>query len=173
MSDDKTTVDTEPTKAEPTKDEPTQKPRTYSKEEFDEVVADRDKAKKINRKAEEAAQKATEEKAIEDGKLSEVLASTKAENVELKAFKEERVAEDNATREELIGKLNDDDKEIATEIANLSKLRKFVEKQTTAPPLNQSKGGPLDTSKDHLVAKPGESASDYGQRAMKGLLGKH
>ena len=172
MSDDKQGSDEQQKEEESTSaKEATAK--TYSEDEFKKVIAERQEAKEKARKYEEEKQKAEEEKAIADGKLADVLATTKEENKALKAFKEAREEEDRAMREELIGKLSDDDKEIATDIANLSKLRKFVDKQTQAQSLNQGKGGKVDTSKDHLTPKPGESVFEYNNRIMREQQSKH
>ena len=76
MSDD--------TKPDGTEKEPTPT-KTYSEEEFKKAVAERDKAKAKVREIEDRDKKALEDKAIEEGKLKDVLSQKEAKLAELQA----------------------------------------------------------------------------------------
>ena len=169
MADATDKTDVNPDSSDELKAEPT--PKTYSEEEFKKAVDARDKAKAELRKREEADAKAAEAKEIEEGKLKEVLERTKAENAELLKFKQAAEEQDKQTRDSALAKLSDEDKEIAMELST-PKLLAFVEKQSTRQ-LDQGNGRKVDTSKDHLKPKPGESANDYNQRVMRELSKQH
>ena len=169
MSDDPKPTEVEPKQAEVAPVEPTPKPRTYSEEEFKQVVAQRDEAKKFKREAEEAAAKEAEAKAIEDGKARDVL----AENEALRKFKAGVEAKEATEREELLAKLTDDDqKKIGAAIGDSNALRAYVESTTIAPAPNQPKGGNADVKKEILAIRPGESLIDYNTRISRDFIGK-
>ena len=104
--------------------------KTYSEEQFKELIVERDKAKDKLRKIEEDRKKAEEAKAIEEGKLKEVLASKEAELAVANKKAEAYEAQQQKLRESYLSKLSDEDKELASDIHDLDKLKKFVDKIT-------------------------------------------
>jgi len=107
--------------------------KSYSEEQFKELIAERDKAKEKLRKIEEDKKKAEETKAIEEGKLKEVLASKEAELAAANKKAEAYEAQQTKLRESYLSKLSDEDKELASDIHDLDRLKKFVDKISPQP----------------------------------------
>ncbi len=110
--------------------------KTYSDEYVKELIAERDKAKEKARKFDEEKRKAEEAKAIEEGRLKEVLAEKERKLAELEQLQTQVAEERKARRESLIKKLPQDMIEFAPD--DLAKLEKFVEKNSTAQPAPSS-----------------------------------
>jgi hypothetical protein len=105
--------------------------KSYSEEEFKKVIEERDKAKEKARKYEEADKKAAEQKAVEEGRIKELLTQREAELDAVKKKAEAYEAQQSKLRESLIAKLPDGiDKEVGVTIPDLDKLTKFVESRT-------------------------------------------
>jgi hypothetical protein len=127
MSDDvKVSDETKPVADAPVK---AADPKTFSEEEFKKVIAERDKAKERLRKIEEDEKKAAETKAIEEGRIKEVLASTEAKLVE--AEKKAKAYEESQAklREKALANIKDVDmRKIAEKLPNVEDVVEFSEK---------------------------------------------
>lgn len=103
-------------------------PKTYSEEEFKKVVAERDKAKAKNRETEEKEKKAAEEKAIEEGRLKEVLAQK--ESLLADAHKKLEAVETarQVSRQRVLDGITDPNvKRFAEKMGDESDIRDFLE----------------------------------------------
>ena len=133
----------QPGKVEP-KPEEKSTPRNYSEDEFKEVVQQRQELKERLRALEEAESKrqadikaAAEQKAIEEGKMKEVLDAKEKELESLKAKAVAYEEQQAKLRKSLVAQLEDDtDKKVAKEIASLDVLQEFVDAR------KQDKSGP-------------------------------
>jgi len=128
------------------------------------------KAKEEARQAEEA--KKQEDEAKKRGEYESLLKQRDEELSKLKAFHKERTEADNAERESLLSQLNDEDKEIGSDLS-LTKLRTFVTKQKSPPPPANPKGEPGGGRDETFKPLPGENAFTYGQRVSTLKRAKH
>lgn len=165
MSDDKTPAEAEPKASDEPKEEPTPKAETVSKEEFNKVVAQRDKLKKESRKVEEQKAKDEEAKALERGEHEKIIGKQNEELEVLRANQAKRDEADAEARKNLLSKLGDGDpKKVGEAISDLEVLRTYVNATNAEPPINTPKGGSTDKSKDTLQPMKGESPTAYSQR---------
>jgi predicted nuclease with TOPRIM domain len=135
--------------------ETTARPKMYSEEEFKEAVAARDKAKAKLREREEEDRKALETKAIEEGKLKEVLASKEAE---LSAVRKELEAVETARKEarlKALDKVPEEFKRFAERFMSADEIKEFLEtldaKKVTTHSTNAPKTQPEQKEKRTLT----------------------
>jgi hypothetical protein len=142
--------------------------KTWADDEVRNIIAERDKAKAKLRKVEEDEQKALEAKAIEEGRLKEVLGTQKAELEQLRKFKEAKDAEESTLREQALAKLTDEDKRIVAELSTPNLLA-FVERQTRQlkQPPAPNKGAAVDGPEGSVQPLPGETNEQYAVRMKK------
>ena len=148
----------------------TDNPKMWSDDDVKVIIAERDKAKEKARKYDDDKKKAEEAKAIEEGRLKEVLEGQKRELEELRAYKTQRDEAEKLEREELMGKIKDDkDKEIATDLPSVDLVRKYVEKiesQTGGPsPARGAKAATQDANP--YKALEGETYTEWQRRRDK------
>lgn len=129
MSDDKVVSD----ETKPVADAPvnTASPKTYSEEEFKKAVAERDKAKERLRLIDEETKKAAEAKAIEEGRIKEILADREAKLAEAekkaKAYEESQAK----VREKALANIKDPElKKFAEALPSVEMVLEFSEKVT-------------------------------------------
>lgn len=142
MSTEEQVVKTAPASAADDKAAPSQDDKSVPYSRFKEIN-DRAKAAETALKAREDADKAAaEKKAIEEGKLQEVLADKEAKLKALVEKAESYEKQEKKLRKGLIEKITDKDlQSIAEDIHDIDKLQLFVDKHTkdTTPP-NSSRG---------------------------------
>ena len=125
MSDDKTVADATETKV----DTKSQHDTSTADAEKKELIAQRDKLKAKLRDFEEKDKKALEDKAIEEGKLKEVLASRDAELSELRQKVAAVETARQADRQRALDKVVDPEfKKFAETMSDASTILEFVDK---------------------------------------------
>jgi hypothetical protein len=146
----------------------TEQAKTYDENYVKELIAERDKAKDKARKFEEQRKKEEEQKAIDEGRLKEVLAQRESELADAKKKADLFEQQQIKLREQLINKLPEDEREFASDINDLDKLSKYVEKRTT-----ETTTGALVTGKQRKEAgKPEFKNADdiYNYMQKQGRL---
>jgi len=145
MSDDTKAVET----AEPKVDTRVQQDTSTADAEKKELIAQRDKLKAKLREIDEAKKKAEEDKAIEEGRLKEVLQSKEAELKELRTKMEAVETARQESRQRALDKVTDPDmKKFAEKMSDASEILDFVET------VNRMKGDKLTThtGKERMTA---------------------
>lgn len=170
MSDDMKGSEDQQKSAEQVSEKQPVQAKVWSDDEVKKIIEERDNAKRKLRKIDEDTQKAAESKAIEEGKLKEVLEKQTAELESLRKFKESKDVEEIAVRESALTKLSDEDKEIAKELST-PKLLAYVEKQTKQPPPFNGKGKPTEAP-NPLAALPGETYQAWQRRIESAKAGR-
>jgi hypothetical protein len=135
-------------------------PKNYSEEEFKKVIAERDKAKEKLRKIEEDEKKAQEQKAIEEGRIKEVLSATEAKlaTAEQKAKAYEEMQKD--LRDKALSNIKDAEMRSAAEdITDLKKLIAFSEKvsKTKIEPYNAKSASTAGEPKQYKTSRDWEN----------------
>lgn len=125
--------------------------KTWPDDEVKKIIEERDKAKEKARKYDEEKRKTEEAKAIEEGKLKDVLAQKEVELSEALKKAEAYEAQQKALRDGLLSKVNDPKLKSIAEELSISKLQEFVDT------LNTEKGNPF--SGKHGAA--GDRTSEY------------
>lgn len=143
--------------------------KVWSDDEVKKIIEERDKAKEKVRKREEEEKKQKDEKAIEEGRLKDVLTERETEVKELRAYKAQRDVAEKLERDELLAKIKDEgDKKIA-EVLSVDLLRQYVakiESQSGGPSgAKGAKGASQDASP--FKALPNETYSAYQTRLNK------
>lgn len=115
--------------------------------ELKKVIAERDKAKAKLREREEEDRKALEAKALEEGKLKELLTSKENELSELKKFKDSVEAERQAQRAKVLDSITDSGvKKFAEKMSDANEITEFLkiveEKKLTTHTANSAKTAP-------------------------------
>jgi DNA repair exonuclease SbcCD ATPase subunit len=158
------------------KPEPARVDNTVPYERFKEIN-DRMKALEADlNKRTEAEKKALEDKAIEEGKLKDVLATKESELASLQEKAEKYEEQEQKLRKSLIDKLDDRQKKIAKGIPDIDNLKEYVdsiqEVKPQEPVSGKGQGVPpaidirnFKGSFDDLVAalKAAGAPIDYGQ----------
>ena len=143
-------------------------PKTWPDDEVKKIIEDRDKAKHLLRSIDEANKKSEEQKAIEEGKLKEVLAKREAELVE--ALNKAQAFEDQqkALRDGLLSKITDPKLKSIAEELSIAKLQEFTESINTdkGNPFS-AKGKPTEGNKSDFERRDKESWPEYQARVQK------
>jgi len=142
--------------------------KTWPDDEVKKIIDERDKAKEKARKYDEDKRKAEEAKAIEEGKLKDVLAQREAELTEARKEADAYKLQQSTFRDGLLSKVNDPKlKSIAAELS-IPKLQEFVDT------LNTEKGNPFSGKhgaqgdrKSEYERIPGENYQQYQVRVQK------
>ena len=95
--------------------------------ELKKVIAERDKAKAKLREREEEDRKALEAKAIEEGKLKELLAGRDAELSELKKYRESVEADRQAQKARALDKVPESYRKFADKMSDAGEINEFLE----------------------------------------------
>jgi septal ring factor EnvC (AmiA/AmiB activator) len=120
MSDDTKAVEA----AEPKVDTQVQ---DAAQAELKKVIAERDKAKAKLREREEEDRKAAEAKAIEEGKLKELLTARDTELAELKKYRESVEADRMAQKARALDKVPEAYKKFADKMSDAVEINEFLE----------------------------------------------
>jgi septal ring factor EnvC (AmiA/AmiB activator) len=115
--------------------------------ELKKVIAERDKAKAKLREREDEDRKALEAKAIEEGKIKELLATREAELAELKKYRDSVEAEKQARRAKVLDGIADPEvKKFAEKMSDASEIIEFTklveERKLTTHTGNNQKTAP-------------------------------
>lgn len=143
--------------------------KTWSDDEVKKIIAERDKAKEKLRVQDEEKRKAEEAKAIEEGKLKEVLASKETLLAEVQAKLTAYQEAEKADRETLLSQIKDEgDKKIGSELSTAN-LRLYVEKisKTSGPSEKRGALGGGDGDDSPYKRKSGETYQQYDARIAK------
>lgn len=148
----------------------TDNPKTWSDDDVKAIIAERDKAKEKARKYDDDKKKVEEAKAIEEGRQNEVIVTQRQELETLRAYKTQRDEAEKLEREQLLGKIKDeDDKKIAEALPTVGLVRQYVakiESQQAGPSGSRgAKSVPLDANP--YKALPNETMSDWQRRIGK------
>jgi hypothetical protein len=95
--------------------------------ELKKVIAERDKAKAKLREREEEDRKALEAKAIEEGKLKELLTARDAELSELKKYRESVEADRQAQKARALEKVPESYRKFADKMSDAAEINEFLE----------------------------------------------
>lgn len=122
--------------------------KTYTEDYVKELIAERDKAKEKARKYDEEKKKIEEAKAIEDGRLKELLQQKESENLSLKERAEKYELSQNKLREQALARITDSElKKVAEKLPSVEDVISFAEtiskqklsvhntKDATVPPM--------------------------------------
>ena len=121
--------------------------KTWPDDEVRKIIEERDKAKQKLRSIDEANKKSEEQKAIEEGKLKEVLADKEAKLAE--ALKKAQAFEDQQKvfRDGLLSKITDTKLRAIAEELSIAKLQEFTES------INSDKGNPFSAKGQSTTTK--------------------
>ena len=142
--------------------------KTWPDDEVRKIIEERDKAKQKLRAVDEEKKKAGEQKAIEEGKLKEVLAQKEAELAE--AQKKAQAFEDQQKvfRDGLLSKITDPKLKSIAEELSIAKLQEFAESINTdrGSPFS-AKGKQSEADKNEFVRLAGETWPQYQARLQR------